>query len=112
MPSGAWDTVVNVLVSFVCAVQVESFRKVNGHSVATTMCTGNLRSATEQIFQYIRSRDPAAAKCIANYYAIILFFIIGAAFGTALTLAFAEPAILFCCGFLGIAFLSMFAKEL
>ncbi len=112
MPSGAWDTVVNVLVSFVCAVQVESFRKVNGHSVATTMCTGNLRSATEQIFHYIRSRDPTAAKCIVNYYAIILFFIVGAALGTALTLAFAERAVLFCCGFLGIAFLGMFAKEL
>lgn len=50
MASGMWDTAVNILVSFVCAVQVESFRKVNGHSVATTMCTGNLRSATEQIF--------------------------------------------------------------
>ena len=42
MASGMWDTAVNILVSFVCAVQVESFRKVNGHSVATTMCTGNL----------------------------------------------------------------------
>lgn len=41
MASGMWDTAVNILVSFVCAVQVESFRKVNGHSVATTMCTGN-----------------------------------------------------------------------
>ena len=112
LPSGTGDTAVNVLISFVCAVQVESFRKVNGHSVATTMCTGNLRSATEQIFYYIRSRDPAAGKSILNYYAIILFFILGAALGTALTLAFAEKAILFCCGFLGVAFLGMFAREL
>ena len=27
MASGMWDTAVNILVSFVCAVQVESFRE-------------------------------------------------------------------------------------
>ena len=56
MASGMWDTAVNILVSFVCAVQVESFRKVNGHSVATTMCTGNL-SAHETPIQ----RKPSSA---------------------------------------------------
>ena len=39
----ALDNAANVLVAFVCAVQVESFRKVNGNAFATTMCTGNLR---------------------------------------------------------------------
>ena len=31
------DSLANVAVSFVCAVQVESFRKVNGIAFATTM---------------------------------------------------------------------------
>ena len=44
----ALDNAANVLVAFVCAVQVESFRKVNGNAFATTMCTGNLRSGTER----------------------------------------------------------------
>lgn len=74
MASGMWDTAVNILVSFVCAVQVESFRKVNGHSVATTMCTGNLRSATEQIFHYVRTRDPDTKKTILSYYEIDRLF--------------------------------------
>ncbi len=39
----ALDNAANVLVAFVCAVQVESFRKVNGNAFATTM--GNLRAA-------------------------------------------------------------------
>ena len=42
----ALDNAANVLVAFVCAVQVESFRKVNGNAFATTMCTGNLRSGS------------------------------------------------------------------
>ena len=48
----------NVSVSFVCAVQVESFRKVHGNAFATTMCTGNLRSGTERLYQFLRSGDP------------------------------------------------------
>ena len=47
VPTGAWDGVVNVTVSFVCALQVEAFRKVQGYPFASTMCTGNLRSGTE-----------------------------------------------------------------
>ena len=109
--SGAWDTAINVLISFVCAVQVESFRKLNGMSVATTMCTGNLRSATEQIFQYLRTRDPGTRKNIFSYYEIVVFFALGAALGAALCPFFAERAVLFCSALLGIAFLSMFAKE-
>ena len=38
------NMLANVLVAFVCAVQVESFRRVRGNAFASTMCTGNLRS--------------------------------------------------------------------
>ena len=47
IPSGKGNTFVNVMVSFVCSLQVETFRVINGNTVATTMCTGNLRSGTE-----------------------------------------------------------------
>ena len=50
----ALDNAANVLVAFVCAVQVESFRKVNGNAFATTMCTGNLRSGTERLYLWGR----------------------------------------------------------
>ena len=52
VPSGRYDDIVNKLVSFVCSMQVESFRLLHGSAYATTMCTGNLRSATEQLFYY------------------------------------------------------------
>lgn len=49
VPSGVNDDLINSSVSFVCSMQVESFRRFNGSAYATTMCTGNLRSATEQL---------------------------------------------------------------
>ncbi|MFA6776415.1 MAG: YoaK family protein, partial [Sphaerochaetaceae bacterium] len=37
------NPLANALVSFVCALQVQTFRKVKGNAYATTMCIGNLR---------------------------------------------------------------------
>ena len=44
-----FDYVANTIISFICAMQVESFRKFHGNAYATTMCTGNLRSGTEKL---------------------------------------------------------------
>ena len=41
-----------ILVSFVCAMQVQTFRKVRGHAYASTMCIGNMRSGTEALCVY------------------------------------------------------------
>ncbi len=112
MASGVWDTQVNILISFVCAVQVESFRKVRGQNIATTMCTGNLRTATEQIFHYLHSHDTETGKHILSYYEMVIFFVLGAALGAILTAYFAEKSILFCSALLCIAFFSMFMKEI
>lgn len=75
------DNVANVAVSFVCAVQVESFRKVNGNAFTTTMCTGNLRSGTERLFLYLKTGERDHWRRAIQYYGIILCFIAGAALG-------------------------------
>ena len=107
-PSGVYDDVVNSAVSFVCSMQVESFRRFNGSAYATTMCTGNLRSATEQLFYYNINRDREARKKSLQYYGIILFFILGAVIGTALTRAFLERSVLIVCLLLLMVFVIMF----
>ena len=76
-----YNTAVNILISFVCAMQVEAFRKVRGSAFATTMCTGNLRSGTEQLVIWRQTRDADAARKAWQYYSIILFFILGAGRG-------------------------------
>ena len=108
VPSGRLDDLVNVLVSFVCSMQVESFRLLHGNAYATTMCTGNLRSATEQLFYYNMNRDKKARDKSLQYYGIILFFIVGAVVGTALTRIFLEKAVLAACGLLLAVFVIMF----
>ena len=51
------NTAANALVSFVCAMQVQTFRKVRGHAYASTMCIGNMRSGTEALCVYFHTRD-------------------------------------------------------
>ena len=45
-----------VLVSFSCAMQVQTFRKVGGYSYASTMCIGNLRSGTAAFSLYLKGK--------------------------------------------------------
>ena len=52
------NMIATVLVSFACAMQVQSFRKVNGFSYASTMCIGNLRSGTAALSFYLREKKP------------------------------------------------------
>ena len=107
-PSGVCDDLINSAVSFVCSMQVESFRRFNGSAYATTMCTGNLRSATEQLFYYNINKDKEARKKSLQYYGIILFFILGAVLGTAITRAFLERSVLIVCLLLLMVFVIMF----
>lgn len=106
---GELDMLANVLVSFVCAVQVESFRRVRGNAFASTMCTGNLRSGTEQLFYYRRSGDRGERNSALCYYGIIAVFIAGAALGALTCGALGRRAALVCAGILlmGFAILSL-----
>lgn len=108
LPQGPWDAAVNAAVSFVCAMQVEAFRKIRGNALATTMCTGNLRSGTELLYHGLRDRDSAALRRSLQYYGIILCFLAGGALGVWATDLLAERAILLCCAMLLVIFLAMF----
>lgn len=105
------NMVVNTVISFVCAMQVETFRKVRGSAFATTMCTGNLRSGTEQLIIWRQTGNRKAAHKARHYYAIILWFIAGAALGTLCTDAWGERALLLTCAPLLAAFALMFREE-
>ena len=111
IPQGRWDFLANIVVSFVCSLQVESFRKVNGYAYASTMCTGNLRSATERLFTYVRTRDKKELKASFHYYGIIMFFIIGAAIGAIVTGMISVKAVYVAAVGLMVVLLMMFQKS-
>ena len=97
IPYGRWENIaVTALVSFACSIQVQSFRKVHGSAYATTMCTGNLRSATEAFYRFFALRQPSEGSKATHYYGIIAIFILSAALGSITTEHFGNYAILFC----------------
>ena len=58
------NALANALVSFVCAMQVQTFHKVRGHAYASTMCIGNMRSGVEALCAYFHARQGCFEKSI------------------------------------------------
>lgn len=90
------NDLANVLVSLICAMQVEGFRRLNGNAYATTMCTGNLRSGTENLFGYLSTKDREYLDKAWLYYSIILIFIAGAVCGAVLTRLWGIKTVFLC----------------
>ena len=111
LPAPALDTPVNIMISFVCALQVEAFRKMNGNTYATTMCTGNLRSASQQLYLYATTKQKVYLHNCLQYYNVILFFIIGAGAGSFFTGIFHTKAVWLCALGLLAAFIAMFLNR-
>ena len=107
----AIEPLANALVSFVCAMQVQTFHKVRGHSYASTMCIGNLRCATESVCAYCRLHDKRILRKAMTYFGVILIFAVGAGLGSLLTSALGFKAIWICCALLSVSFLMMFVPE-
>lgn len=101
----------NVLLSFACSMQVDGFRKFEGISCATTMCIGNMRSATEMLSKYQMTKDPELKKKSLYYYFIILVFAVGAAIGAICSKTIGDRSILLAALLMLIGFLMMFIKS-
>ena len=100
-----------IFVSFACAMQVQTFRKMGGYSYASTMCIGNLRSGTAAFSHYLQDKKTEQLKQAAYYFGIIFLFAIGAGLGGNLTEHFGIHMIWISCILLGLSFLLMFENE-
>ena len=105
------NTLANALVSFSCAMQLQTFRKVRGHAYASTMCIGNMRSGTEALCAYFHTHDREVLKKALTYFGVIGIFAVGAGLGSVLTARFAEKGIWVSCLLLAVSFLMMFVRE-
>ena len=106
-----YNMLANAMASFACAMQVQSFRKVNGYSYASTMCIGNLRSGTAALSVYFREKKSKQLKQAMYYFGIILMFALGAGIGGNLSIRYGIRMIWVSCGFLMISFLLMFIEK-
>lgn len=102
-----YNMAATVLVSLACAMQVQTFRKVNGYAYASTMCIGNLRSGTAAMSVYLRERKSEQLRQSLHYFGIIFVFAVGAGMGGILSANFGIHVIWISCLILLVSFLLM-----
>lgn len=90
------DTFVNIIISFIASVQVSTFRKLLDYPYCSTMCTGNLRSASDALFTYFKTKDKAQLRKLSAYILIIIFFIIGAILSAFFTINYGVKSLIIC----------------
>ena len=105
------DPLANALVSFVCALQVQTFHKIHGQPYASTMCIGNMRSGMESLCSWFRSRDRETLVRALTYFGVIGVFAVGAGLGSVLSTMTGQGTIWVCCGLLSVSFGMMFIHE-
>ena len=105
------NLLANAIVSFACAMQVQTFRKVNGYAFASTMCIGDLRSGVEAFCIWRKTKDPHAKDRMLRYFGIILLFALGAGLGSKSAAQLGGRAIWISCGLLLVSFALMFIRE-
>lgn len=101
----------SALVSLVCAMQVQTFRKMDGYAYASTMCIGNLRSGMAALSVFLRERRREQLSQSAHYFGIIFIFALGAGLGGVLSAGFGIHMIWISCGILLASFFLMFGRK-
>lgn len=105
------NALANALVSFVCALQVQTFHKIHGQPYASTMCIGNMRNGMESLCAFLRSHDREALTKSLTYFGVIGVFAAGAGIGSVLSTSIGHGIIWVCCGLLMVSFCLMFIHE-
>lgn len=105
------NNLANALLSFSCAMQVYAFKKIYGLSFATTMCIGNLRSATENLSKYHITKNRTYLENSKKYYTVIFIFGMGAALGYISSDFFGLKSILLAASLLTISFIILFFED-
>ena len=62
LPETFSDTIIVGSISFMSAIFMITFNKVEGLSYVTNMCTGNLRSASENLFKFLFNKDETGLR--------------------------------------------------
>lgn len=81
IPAGAPNWYTYVSVSFLCALQYNTFTSCRDAKLATTFCTNNLRQLTLNLFGAAREKSRQKLRLAGTYAAVILFFAAGAVAG-------------------------------
>lgn len=95
IPATVNNSIVNIIVAFVSSVQIASFRRLVDSPFSTTMCTGNLRTATQSAYIAITKKNEKAFEKSIRYFKIVGGFLIGGFLGAMMTSYFGVSSIWF-----------------
>lgn len=76
------NIISNIMVSFLCAMQMQTFQIFRRQGIATTVATGNLRKAVECLYKAVKEKDRKQLRIAMAFFSIILLFITGVILGT------------------------------
>lgn len=107
VPRTVSNIFVNVTISFAASLQYCSFRKLVGSPFATTMCTGNLRSASHAAYIAITQKDHESIIKAIRYFVIIFSFLSGAFLGGFFTINIGDHSIWVVCVLLTFCLISL-----
>lgn len=93
LPSTAPHAISTIAVSFVCAIQYNTFTKAHGIPMATTFCTNNLRQAVINFYHVFHKTDADARRKAWFFVRHLLCFLGGGMAGGILCRLLAEHAI-------------------
>lgn len=101
LPAGTSDALFTTTIAFVAALQMQTFREVNGRVYGSTFTTGNLRTLGEATFTWLfEGHARSAARVVRDFSVIITAFLAGAIGGGVATRAFGNRALWFDIGLL------------
>lgn len=111
IPKNIHNTAVIVIISFICSLQTNAFKSLHKSPYSTTMCTGNLRSASSYLFSFIFKKNKKDFIICFRYFVIIASFFVGAIFGKILTNSIGVNTLLVCSLFLTLALLILILQN-
>ena len=97
---GISNIIVVSVISFMSATLMITFNKVEGLTYVTNMCTGNLKSASDNLFKFLFNKDKTGLKNGIIYLTILFSFTFGAFLGSFFTNMFGIKSIWIASGLL------------
>ncbi len=78
LPKEVPDQIAQVLFNFICSMQFNTFRQVNGISAATTFVTNHIRQLGYNTARFIRHKERGYGRKIWLHGRLLLCFVLGA----------------------------------
>ena len=100
-----FNIISNILVSLLCAMQMQTFQVFQNQGIATTVATGNLRKAVEYMYHAIKDKNKENWQASGEFFLINGLFIIGVIAGSFISEYLGIKSILVPAGLLLIAFI-------